>query len=96
MKVKVRSLAGFRSILGGEMDVDLAKGSTVEDLLNSLCASSANLKALLFECLKPGGLGLKEDVNVLVSGKNIESLKGIKTELNDGDDVVLFPAAIGG
>jgi|WetSurSiteA1Bulk_404760.scaffolds.fasta_scaffold201938_2 MoaD family protein len=91
MKVKVRSMASFRYILGKERDVDLSNGSTVGSLLNILCAAHGELQALLFE-----GSELKEDVNILVSGKNIESLKGMKTELSDGDEVVLFPAAIGG
>jgi MoaD family protein len=91
MKIRIRSMAGFRHILGRETEVDLSKGSTVEDLLNALCSGHADLSALLFE-----GADIKEDVNILISGKNIESQKGLKTELSEGDEVVLFPAAIGG
>jgi MoaD family protein len=91
MKVKVRSMARFRHILGNEREANLSNGSSVEDLLNALCAEHSELQALLFE-----GSELKEDVNILVSGKNIESLRGMKTELSEGDEVVLFPAAIGG
>jgi len=36
MLVKVRSFAGFRNILGKEMEVELAEGARVEDLLNAL------------------------------------------------------------
>ena len=39
---------------------------------------------------------LREDVNIFVAGKNIASLQGIQTMLADGDEVALFPAAIGG
>jgi MoaD family protein len=91
MKVKVRSLARFRHILGNEREVNLSNESTVEDLLNALCAEHSELQALLFE-----GSELREDVNILVSGKNIESLQGMKTELSEGDEVVLFSAVIGG
>lgn len=84
-------MEGFRRILGERAEVDLVGGSTVEDLLSALCAAHPDLKALLFD-----GSDLKEDVNILVSGKSIESLQGMMTELSNGDDVVLFPAAIGG
>ncbi len=91
MKIKVRSFAGFRSILGRESVVELQQNSKIEDLLGSLCAAHGDLKAMLFD-----QAGLKEEVNILVNGKNIESLRGMKTELSEGDEVAIFPAAIGG
>lgn len=91
MKVKVRSFAGFRHILGRECVVELDQEAKVVDLLNALCSAHGELRALLFD-----QAGLKEDVNILVNGKNIESLQGMKTELSEGDEVAVFPAAIGG
>ena len=91
MKIKVRSIAGFGSILGKETEIELAEGARVEDLLEALCAAHSGLSSLLF-----GEAGLKEDVNILVRGKNIESLQGVRTELAEGDEVSMFPAAIGG
>ncbi len=91
MKVKVRPFAGFRNILGKEANADLAEGANVDDLLRLLCSEHEGLGARLFDNEE-----LKEDVNILVNGKNIASLKGLETELREGDEVVLFPAAIGG
>jgi molybdopterin synthase sulfur carrier subunit len=91
MFVKVRSFAGFRYILGKESDFELAEGGSVEDLLEGLCAAHTDLRPMLF-----GESGLKEDVNIFVAGKNIASLQGIQTKVADGDEVALFPAAIGG
>ena len=91
MRVKVRPFAGFRNILGKEINVDLIEGTEIKDLLQLLCNKHEGLKTMLFD-----EEGLKEDVNILVNGKNIASLKEIRTELRDGDEVVLFPAAIGG
>jgi molybdopterin synthase sulfur carrier subunit len=91
MKVRVRSLAGFRHILGKDTEVELAEGIRIEDLLQNLCAAREGLRPLLFE-----DSGLKGDVNILVNGRNVESLQGLETELAEGDDVALFPAAIGG
>jgi molybdopterin synthase sulfur carrier subunit len=91
MLVRVRSFAGFRNILGKEMEVELAKGASVEDLLNALTSLKANLGPQLFD-----EAGLKEDVNIFVGGKNIASSESIRTMLSEGDVVALFPAAIGG
>jgi molybdopterin synthase sulfur carrier subunit len=94
MRVKVRSFAGFRHILGKEREVELAEGArdmTAADLLEALCASLPALRPLLFS-----GDDLKEDVNIFVAGKNIASLQGLQTLLADGDEVALFPAVIGG
>ena len=91
MLVKVRSFAGFRNILGKEMEVELVEGARVEDLLKALCALKANLGTLLFD-----EAGLREDVNIFVGGKNIASLESVRTTLAEGDVVALFPAAIGG
>jgi molybdopterin synthase sulfur carrier subunit len=94
MKVKVISFAGFRHVLGKEMQIELgeeARDMTVLDLLEALCTSRAALRPLLFS-----GEDLREDVNVFVAGKNISNLRGIQTLLAEGDEVALFPAAIGG
>jgi len=92
LKIKVRSFAGFRHLLGKEMQVELrGKEARVLHLLKALCASHPALDQLLFS-----GDVLREDVNIFVMGKNIASLQGMQTLLADGDEVAIFPAAIGG
>jgi sulfur-carrier protein len=91
MKVKIRSFAGFRHILGKENEVELAQGASIEDLLDALCAAHGELKSLLF-----GESGIRDDVNVIVDGKNIAALQGMGTKLAEGNEIALFPAAIGG
>jgi molybdopterin synthase sulfur carrier subunit len=91
MKVKIRSFAGFRHILGRENEVDLAHGASIEDLLDALCAAHVELRPLLF-----GESGIRDDVNVIVDGKNIAALQGTQTKLAEGNEIALFPAAIGG
>jgi sulfur-carrier protein len=91
MKIKIRSFAGFRHIMGRENDVELAEGASIEDLLDALCAAHVELRPLLF-----GESGIRDDVNVIVDGKNIAALQGMQTKLAEGNVVALFPAAIGG
>ncbi len=91
MRVKVRSFAGFRHIVGKERDVELMEGEKIGDLLQALSSAHEELRALLFDQNR-----LKEDVNILVNGKNAAALQGLQTPLADGDEVAVFPAAIGG
>jgi molybdopterin synthase sulfur carrier subunit len=91
MRVRVRSFAGFRHILGKERDVELAEGAGIGGLLEALCSAHGELCSLLFDQGR-----LKEDVNILANGKNVAALQGLETRLADGDEVALFPAAIGG
>jgi molybdopterin synthase sulfur carrier subunit len=91
MEIKIRSFAGFRNILGKEGRINLKDCAKVEDLMDALCSAHGELRAMLFD-----EAGLKDEVNILVNGRNIAALNGVKTELADGDDVALFPAAIGG
>ncbi len=91
MKIKLRAFATFRNIMGKESLFDIKEGSEVKDLLEDLCSSYGEFRSLVFDDSE-----LKDDVNILISGKNIQILNGIQTKLDDGDEVALFPAAIGG
>ena len=91
MKVKIMAFATLRNILGRERIVELEEGSRVQELLDSLCAKNEGLYNLLFDANV-----LKDEMNVLVNGKNISALNGIQTKLENNDEIALFPAAIGG
>jgi len=91
MKVKVNPAAGFKRVLGNEVDVELGAQASVSELLDALCSRHRDMRSMAF-C----STGLRDDVNILVNGRNIDSLQGLATGLSDGDKVVIFPAAIGG
>ncbi|MCJ7444569.1 MAG: MoaD family protein [Methanotrichaceae archaeon] len=91
MKVKIKAFATFRNIIGKERLLDIKEGSGVKELLEGLCSSYGELRNLVFDDSE-----LKDDVNILINGKNIQTLNGIQTKLEDGDEVALFSAAIGG
>jgi len=92
MMVKLRTFARFRDLLGKELDLNIGEGAKVSDLLDALLPRSQDLQDLIFE----SSGDVKEDVNVLVNGRHIESLEGVETRLIDGDEVALFPAVVGG
>jgi len=108
--VKVRAFATLREVrradgptgrssstarcefLPAEHDAEVPGGSTVGDLLTLLSARHPGLGDALFT---PAG-DLRAYVNILKNGRNIHFSGGLKTPLEDGDTIALFPPAGGG
>ncbi len=91
MMIKLKAFARFRETFGKELDVELDGKATAMDLLTGLCEPH-NAHDIIFD--ESGGI--KKYVNILVNGRHIQSLSGIKTELADGDEVAIFPPVAGG
>lgn len=91
MIIKVKAFARFREAFGKERDIELDGTATVMDLLTELCAPH-DAHDMIFD---ESGI-IKKYVNILVNGRHIQSLSGIKTELADGDEVAIFPPVAGG
>jgi len=90
--VKVRAFAMFRDIIPAECNAEIPGGSTIGDLLAYLSARYPGLDDALFT---PTG-EIRAYVNILKNGRNIHFSGGLKTPLEDGDTVALFPPAAGG
>ena len=99
MWITVRFYASLRVFVGREeLKLDLAKGSTVEDLLRML----TQMFGARFEEVRtrdPFEAYVKADgVNpaILVNGHSIDPEKGLWTRLGDGDLVVIMPLMASG
>jgi molybdopterin synthase sulfur carrier subunit len=91
MKIRIKFFAYFRELFQGkERDIELEKGATVGGLLTLLCHSDEQRKEIF------DGNALKSAVVVMRNGTHIHSLNGLKTEMNDGDTIALFPLIGGG
>lgn len=89
MRIRIRAFGSFRRYLGREMVVEIAEGSSVEDLLRELPEEARRL------ALDDFG-SIREDVNLLKGGQNVELLGGLGLMLQDGDDLSILSAAVGG
>lgn len=95
MKIIVRSIALIKTLLGrGEMELTLADGATIDDLL-------AELTEIGGEKLAPYVRVPKEEsahapLRVMVNGRDIAVLAGRKTVLKEGDEVLIFIPIAGG
>jgi molybdopterin converting factor small subunit len=95
MKVVVRSIALIKTLLGQEeMELELPDGANIDGLL-------AILTEVGGEKLAPYVRVPKEEsahapLRVMVNGRDIVALAGRKTELSDGDEVLIFIPIAGG
>lgn len=82
--IRVKLLGSFIHGIGKEVEVSAENVKKVRDLLELLKGRNPEVY--------PGN----PNVIVLVNGVEVGVLKGLDTELKDGDEVVLLPAAHGG
>ncbi|MEM1977111.1 MAG: MoaD/ThiS family protein [Nitrososphaerota archaeon] len=92
MKIIVKTFATLREIFGGTgvLRLELPEGSTIEDLLKKLeeqYGSRLDISRLV---------GENPNVKVLVNGREIMYLDGLRTRLRDGDSVAFIPPVAGG
>jgi molybdopterin synthase sulfur carrier subunit len=91
--VTLRTFGHIGTTIGAtEMKMNVA-GNTVKSVLDTLVAETGDKLAKI---LYPKGDRLSDLLYILVNGRNIRHLKGLETELVDGDIVSLFPVTAGG
>ena len=90
--IHVRAFASFREILGKETDLDLEEASKVGDLLEILVSSHQGLGPAIFE--EDGRV--REYVIIMRNRERIDSLEGLATVLEEGDEVAILPPVAGG
>jgi len=75
-----------------ELSLELADGSTVDDLLSIIVDKYPDLTNLVYD--KKGVF--REYLEVAVNKNDIIGLDGLKTGLSDGDTVLIMPPIGGG
>ncbi len=91
--MKVRAYATIRDVIGASVNVTLQEGADVERLLDELVKLYG--KSFSERILDERG-ELLPYVKLLVNGRDVDFLKGLRTTLKDGDEVALFPPVGGG
>ena len=81
----------LRASTGGEREVS-AEGDNVGAVLEALADAHPETRGQLFA----GDGGLNRYVNVYLNDEDVRVLKGLDTEVQEGDTLVILPAMAGG
>lgn len=92
MRITVRVFGEPVKILGNRHNLELEEGATVTTVANRLADKVGLRRHGYFGEYKVGG----GELAILVNGRNIELLDGVKTALQDGDEVVILIPTTGG
>jgi len=88
----VRFFATLRELFNArQTEVDAARAPDVAHLLDAICDSSARRDGL-----RQASGRLRQDIVLLVNGRNIAFLAGLDTPLTPGDAIDIFPPVFGG
>ncbi|MHC1627386.1 MAG: ubiquitin-like small modifier protein 1 [Candidatus Nezhaarchaeales archaeon] len=92
MKVVVEVYGLLRELMGWRnIEIEVSDGSTLEQLIEILVSEKPEAKELILE-----GSKLRDYVKVLVNGRDCRFLNGLRTKLEDGYVISIFPPAGGG
>ncbi len=90
VKVKLYSIIAQRVKGSTVINMD---ANQVKDVINKLIdLYGATLKDLILDESQQ----IKSTIGVFVNGKNIQTLNGIETKLNENDEVYILPIVAGG
>jgi molybdopterin synthase sulfur carrier subunit len=89
--LKVKFFAIFRELTGTKETGDFA-AETLEELLQAL---GQHYGKKFTDWVWADG-GLSDDVIILINGRAIEHLDGVKTRLQPADEIAIFPKMAGG
>jgi molybdopterin synthase sulfur carrier subunit len=93
LAVTVKFFAGFREAAG--KDQEKVEGvADVGSLLDELVRKFG--KKMRMQLYEPGTRKILGTTHILVNGRSINLLEGLKTPLKDGDVVAIFPPVAGG
>ena len=95
MKVKVRYLGYIGNMLRKREDeFELSRGASLSELLNKLAGIYG--EAFRREVFEPGLKDVKTGFVVTVNGVLMGQLRGVDTQLSEGDNIILMTLMSGG
>lgn len=92
MEVTVRVFGDLAPILGRRHTLKLDEGATVVTVTNRMAQKTGLKRQGYLGSYRVGG----GELALLVNGRNIALLDGVRTALREGDEVVILPPTAGG
>jgi molybdopterin synthase sulfur carrier subunit len=92
MKVRIRFFARFRELLGAEITVDAAPGTSLGGLIREVARGNGEGYDAIFD----GQGAFREHVILMRNGRRIEAADAVRVEVAGGDEIAVFPPVSGG
>jgi molybdopterin synthase sulfur carrier subunit len=92
MTVKIRFFAQFRELLGTDIMTDVVEGTMFTSLISTIVKENPEGYAAIFD--EKGAF--REFVILMKNGKRIDIADAVKTPVEDGDEIAVFPPVAGG
>ncbi len=89
--VKVKIPGPLRRLIDGKNEVEV-EARTLREVVEKLAEVNPEIKSRL---LDENG-DVRRFINIYINNEDIRFLKGLDTELKDGDEVSIIPAIAGG
>ncbi len=89
--VKVKIPGPLRKLAGGKDEIEV-EAKNLKEVIDKLAEINPEMKNRL---LDENG-EIRRFINIYVNNEDIRFLKGLDTELKDGDEVSIIPAIAGG
>lgn len=94
MLVRIRFFGGIREFTGKKwMTLELPEDARVLDVIYEL---ARQLDSKLLEKILDENEEVRSEIIILLNGRSIRNLDGLKTEVKEDDIVSVFPVASGG
>jgi len=94
LKVTVKFFGIFHSVSGKDkVTLEFKDAVPLKKVINKLVEAVPKLQKTL---TSPESEDLKSSTLIIINGKEISVLNGLKTEVKDGDNIVLVPVTHGG
>lgn len=92
MKVKVRLFGDVQESVGSKHTFEVDEGATILTVTNKIQRKAGLTRGGYIGEFKVGG----QEIAIMVNGKNIALLDGVKTKVSEDDDIVIMPFVVGG
>jgi molybdopterin synthase sulfur carrier subunit len=95
IKVSLYTITEFREIIGqSKTDLAIPEGSRLKEFIAKLTDTWGD--KLSSKLINTRNKEIFPYIRVAVNGQDIAFLKGLETELHDGDEVLIVPPVAGG
>jgi len=94
MRVTVKFVGAFRGMSGkSKLTFELKDATPLKQVIEEIARKLPKLEKILVD---PELEDSRPNMLILVNGKEISVLNGLRTKIKDGDEIVLIPVVHGG